>query len=236
MYAEIAANGSQHDEWVKLFTIDEINNDPTHSSPLPIAGEGWGEGGQGEATPYTNPLTVDFLKANPYLVLDTRHFDADFTSRLLAALSEAGPLDEQTDGLLIHGENFQALNLLKARYQGQVNCIYIDPPYNTGSDEFAYKDRYQHSSWLAMLQDRLSIARDLLLADGILFSSIDDIEQPLLRLLLDENFGVANRIANMVWKGATDNNPTRIAIEHEYLVWYAKTIASTAPVWKKRRQ
>ena len=143
LYAEIAANESQHAEWVKLFAIDEITNDPDHTSPLPL-GEGQGEGvrdeeDRSEGTPYTNPLTVDFLKANPYLVLDTRHFDADFTTRLLAALSEAGPLDEQMDGLLIHGENFQALNLLQARYQGQVNCIYIDPPYNTDASEILYK-------------------------------------------------------------------------------------------------
>ena len=181
---------------------------------------------------YSEPLSIEFLEANPYLVLDTRHFDADFTDRLLAALSDAGPLDEQLDGLLVHGENFQTLNLLRARYRGQVQCVYIDPPYNTGSDGFAYRDSYQHSSWLAMLKDRLTIARDLMRHGGVLMSSIDDIEQPLLRLLLDEEFGAANRIANMVWKGATDNNPTRIATEHEYLVWYARNLASSAPVWK----
>ena len=215
LYPEIAANAAQREEWVSLLAIDEIAGD-------------LGNGGTG----YSEPLSVEFLKANPYLVLDTRHFDADFTDRLLAALSDAGPLDEQMDGLLIHGENFQALNLLQARYREQVQCVYIDPPYNTGSDGFAYRDSYQHSSWLAMLADRLTVARESLSNDGVLLSSIDDIEQPLLRLLMDECFGASNRIANMVWKGATDNNPTRIATEHEYLVWYAKELTSTAPVWK----
>ena len=215
LYPDIAANADQRSEWVDLLAIDEIAGDLAN-------------GGTG----YTEPLTVEFLKENPYLVLDTHHFDADFTDRLLAALSDAGPLDEQMDGLLVHGENFQALNLLRRRYRGQVQCVYIDPPYNTGSDGFAYRDSYQHSTWLAMLKDRLAIARNLMRDGGVLMSSIDDIEQPLLRLLLDEEFGAANRIANMVWKGATDNNPTRIATEHEYLVWYAKNLASTAPVWK----
>ena len=215
LYPEIADNTAQCEEWIKLFAIDEVIGDLTNDN-----------------VDWSCPPSIDFLKANPYLVLDTRYFDPDFTDRLLAALSEDKPLDEQMDGLLVHGENFQALNLLKTRYQGQIPCVYIDPPYNTGEDCFPYRDRYQHSSWLAMLKDRLSIARELLSESGILFSSIDDIEQPLLRLLLDEEFGATNRIANMVWKGATDNNPTRIATEHEYLVWYAKEISATEPVWK----
>ena len=215
LYPEIAANRAQCEEWVELFAVDEIEGDLTNG------GVAW-----------SDPPTIDFLEANPCLVLDTRHFERDFTDRLLAALSDAGPLDDQTDGLLVHGENFQALKLLQARYRGQVQCVYIDPPYNTNGDGFVYRDSYQHSSWLSMLKNRLSIARELLSGDGIFFSSINDIEQPLLRLLLDERFGTANRIANMVWKGATDNNPTRIATEHEYLIWYAKDISSTAPVWK----
>ena len=129
LYAEIAANEAQHDEWVKLFAIDEIEGDLANGN-----------------TGYTHPLTVEFLKTNPYLVLDTRHFDRDFTDRLLAALSEAGPLDEQMDGLLVHGENFQALNLLQARYREQVKCIYIDPPYNTDASEILCKNGYKSSS------------------------------------------------------------------------------------------
>ena len=215
LWPEIAANDAQRREWVDLFAIDVISGD-------------LGDGGAG----YSEPLSDAFLKANPSLVLDTRHFDADFRDRLLAALSDVGPLDERTDGLLVHGENFQALNLLKARYSEGIQCVYIDPPYNTGGDGFIYRDSYQHSSWLAMLHDRLSITRKLLSTSGILFSSIDDIEQPCLRLLLDNDFGATNRIANMVWKGATDNNPTRIATEHEYLIWYAKEISNVSPVWK----
>ena len=108
-YPEIAANEAQREEWVQLFAIDEIKGDLT--------------------TPgYSMPLTAEFLKAHPTLVVDTRHFDADFTERLLEAI---GDVDEQTDGVLFHSENFQALSLMQARYREQVKCIYIDPPYNT---------------------------------------------------------------------------------------------------------
>ena len=121
LYPEIAANTAQREEWVELLAIDEIAGD-------------LGNGGTG----YSEPLTVEFLKANPYLLLDTRHFDADFTDRILAALSDAGPLEDHLDGLLVHGENFQALNLLQSRYWKQVDCIYIDPPYNTDSSSILY--------------------------------------------------------------------------------------------------
>ena len=165
-YPAIAANKAQHDEWLRLFAIDRID------AALTTPG-------------YTNPLTVEFLKANPFLVLDTRHFDRDLSDRLLAALSDAGPLDEQLDGLLVHGENFQALHLLQTRYQGQVQCVYIDPPYNTGNDDFLYKDSYEDSSWLSMMQNRLTLAYQLLDKNsGSHAISIDDRELSALLFLL----------------------------------------------------
>ena len=228
LYAEIAANESQRAEWVKLFAIDEINN----SSPLPL-GEGQGEGGrvregqgvkgegtQASATPYTNPLTVEFLKANPYLLLDTRHFDADFTSRLLAALSEAGPLDEQTDGLLIHGENFQALNLLKARYQGQVNCIYIDPPFNTDASPILYKNGYKSSTWSSLMENGLRVSRTLLSEEGVLVAAIDDEQQRELNFLLSGVFH--NRILGTILvRTNPSGRPTQsgYSVAHEYLIY-----------------
>ena len=203
LYAEIAANEAQHDEWVKLFAIDEIDDKPAHSSSLPL-GEGKGKGGRGEGKPYTNPLTVDFLKASPYLVLDTRHFDADFTDRLLVALSDAGPLDEQMDGLLVHGENFQALNLLQARYQGQVNCIYIDPPYNTDASEILYKNGYKSSSWLSFLENRVEVSKKFLANNGILCITIDDFEFHRCKSLLE---GVFSR-ETLLGVVAIKNNPS----------------------------
>jgi adenine-specific DNA-methyltransferase len=113
--------------------------------------------------------------------VDTRHFSEDFKWRLLAHFDD---LDEALDGMLIKSENFQALNLLLEKYRGKVKCIYIDPPYNTGSDEFLYKDRYQHSSWLSMMADRLDKAKELLSEDGAIFIHIDENEQSRLRMLV----------------------------------------------------
>ena len=78
------------------------------------------------------------------------------------ALSEAESLDEQLDGLLVHGENFQALNLLQARYQGQVDCVYVDPPYNTGDSEILYKNGYKDASWLMLIENRLIAGKKFL--------------------------------------------------------------------------
>ena len=222
LYAEIAANDAQREEWVNLFAIDAGNNEPTDSSPLPPGA------GQGEGAPYTNPLTVEFLKTNPYLVLDTRHFDRDFTDRLLAALSEAGPLDEQLDGLLIHGENFQALNLLQTRYREQVQCVYIDPPYNTDASEILYKNGYKSSSWLSFLESRIRASQKLLADDGILCLTIDDFEFHRCRLLLEDLFS-RELLLGVV---AIRNNPSGrstgkgFSIAHEYALFFGKSEAA----------
>lgn len=210
LYPEIAASEAQRREWVDLFTINEIAGD------LCNGGAGYGE-----------PLSVDFLKANPYLVLDTRHFGADFKDRLLSTLPDAGPLDEQTDGLLLHGENFQALNLLQARYGAQVKCIYIDPPYNTNSSEFLYKDGYPGSSWASMLSSRTLLARRLMSRDGLFFMQIGDEESARSRLLLDGIFlerkntvAVRRGIKNVQ---AQFSDITRLSGGHDVLHIYAKT-------------
>ena len=217
LYAEIAANDAQREEWVNLFAIDAGNNKPTDSSPLPLGA------GQGEGVPYTNPLTVEFLNANPYLVLDTRHFDRNFTDRLLAALSEAGPLDEQMDGLLIHGENFQALNLLQTRYRGQVKCVYIDPPFNTGEEGFAYKDGYRSSSWLSAMSDRIVLSRRLMSLDGQLVAHIDENEGENLHRLMGEIFGSDNYLGLMIWNKRNPKGDAKgLAIQHESILWAVK--------------
>lgn len=130
-YAEICANEAQREEWVKLFAINEIK-------PLVASGA------QSCITGYSVPLTEQFLKENPFLVLDTALFSEDFKRRLI---SEIDSLDEQCDGLLINSENFQALNLMQEKYKSSIKCVYLDPPYNTGNDNsFAYKDNFLHSS------------------------------------------------------------------------------------------
>ncbi|HXE75506.1 MAG TPA: site-specific DNA-methyltransferase [Candidatus Xenobia bacterium] len=177
LYPEIAANEAQREEWVKLLAIDDIKQD--------LARPG-----------YSVPLTVEFLKANKFLVLDTKHFGEDFKARLLHSITD---LDEQLDGLLIHSENFQALKLLNERYEGQIKCTYIDPPYNTGNDRFVYKDRYQHSSWLAMMGDRLALMTELMLEDGAIFVSIDGNERDRLKNLADVVLGPEHYLNTFVW-------------------------------------
>lgn len=211
LYPEIIANDRQHDAWVDLFAIDEVTADLTSS------------------VAYSKPLSPSFLKAHPSLVLDTALFPRDFKERLLAEFDD---LDGESTGLLVQGENFQALNLLSARYHEQVRCIYIDPPYNTGGDGFLYKDAYQHSSWLSLMADRLRLAREFLPDDGSIFVSIDDNEEARLRALMGEVFGDENYVANIIWqkKYAPQNDAKWLSDDHDYVLLAAKNREAWRPV------
>ena len=164
-YKEIAECKAQWDEWQSIFAIDGLSKDLLSSDISTLEGR------------------IAYMKESPTLVLDTRHFPPDFTDRLLASFEN---LDEMTDGLLVHSENWQALNLLQEKYWERVKCIYIDPPYNTGSDEFLYRDNYQHSSWLAMMSDRINLGERCSSKNGSFFISIDYNEDANLRLLLSQ--------------------------------------------------
>jgi len=104
------------------------------------------------------------------------------------------------DNRLIHGDNLLALKALEQEFTGKVKCIYIDPPYNTGSAFEHYEDGIEHSLWLNMMRDRLEVLRNLLRNDGSIWISIDDNEMPYLRLLLDEIFGRRNFVAQCIWQ------------------------------------
>jgi adenine-specific DNA-methyltransferase len=166
--------------------------------------------------------SVDYLQENPYLMVDSALFDFSFKQALLAAIHD---LDNGLDGLLIHGDNFQALNLLQERYRGQVKCIYVDPPYNTGNDGFLYKDVYQHSSWITAFENRLDISKPFLSNSGAIWVSIDSREHSNLRNLLDANFGVEEFVADIAvvnnWKGRQDK--AHIATAHENVFLYARS-------------
>ena len=101
------------------------------------------------------------------------------------------------DNLVIKGNNLIALYSLKKRYAGKVKLIYLDPPYNTGSDSFGYNDKFNHSAWLTFMKNRLEIAREMLSDDGMIFIQTDDNEHAYLRVLMDEIFGV-NRYLNTI--------------------------------------
>lgn len=158
---------------------------------------------------------------------------------------------DTTQNLYIEGDNLEVLKLLQTAYYRQVKMIYIDPPYNTGND-FVYQDdfrdpmaRYKeitsqttksnpetmgryHTNWLNMMYPRLRLAANLLRDDGVIFISIDEIEMPNLRKLCDEVFGEENHVADFVWhnKRGGGNDAKYVAVEHEYVIMYAKAISN----------
>jgi len=201
-YPEIAACEAQWVEWKELFHINEKETN------LFTSGKS------------KKDKRVAFLKAHPTLVLDTKHFDQDFTDRLLASFDD---LDELTDGLLVHSENWQALNLLRKLFASSIKVTYYDPPYNTSEETFVYKNNYHHSSWLTMMHSRTSILRTTFSEDGVLLVAIDDEELYRLKLVLDQVFGEANYLGTLV----VQSNPrgrgihSYYATSHDYYLVYA---------------
>lgn len=199
-YGEISTNQAQLEEWKRLFEVEEIEN-------------------------YTEPLTVEFLQSNLYLVLDTAFFSVEFKERLLASMDD---IDGQMDGLLVHSENFQALQLLQERFREQVKCIYIDPPYNTTASEIIYKNNYKHSSWTSFIFDRIFCSKCLMRDDAIFQIAIDDTENYNLKPICDNIFGQDNYVATI----CIQHNPRGradamyISPSHEYLQLYSRSYAN----------
>jgi adenine specific DNA methylase Mod len=161
------------------------------------------------------------------------------------------PENQNSGNVFITGDNLDALRHLQNAYRNKIKVIYIDPPYNTGQ-EFVYNDVFEfddeklkdvlgysddeikrlksiqgkssHSAWLTFMYPRLKLAQKLLTDDGVIFVSIDDNEQANLKLWMDDVFGEGNFAGQIVWQTATDNNPTQIATEHEYVLCYVKNI------------
>jgi adenine-specific DNA-methyltransferase len=147
------------------------------------------------------------------------------------------------DNLIIHGDNLKALKALLPSYAGKIKCIYIDPPYNTGNENWVYNDNVnspmmqdwlgkvvdkedftRHDKWLCMMMPRLKLLRDLLKEDGVIFVSVDDNEQHRFRILMDEVFGEENFIANIIWqkKYSPQNDAKYFSDMHDFIVVYAK--------------
>jgi adenine-specific DNA-methyltransferase len=168
--------------------------------------------------------SVANLKEEKYLVLDTKFFDMKFKYKLL---SEFDNLDEVINGILINSENFGALNLLQDRYREQIKTVYIDPPYNTGSDGFLYNDSYQHSSWMSFMYDRLALSKKIMTEDGAIFSSIDDAEQNNLKMLKDSIFGKDNFVSTMIRenKAGSGHDSKTLAIEYDYVQLFSKNFS-----------
>jgi len=202
LYEEILENEQQLDAWRDLYKLEQ-------------------EANQGLNRFRDNTLDANFLENHESLMVDTKYFDAEFTYTLLSIL---GDVDDAVDGLLIKGDNYHALNLLQEKYGDSIDCTYIDPPYNTGNDEFVYKDSYRHSSWLSMMSDRLEQAYDLLNDKGAFFSSIDDNEIHRLNELLSDTFGEENETGPLVIR----SNPRGrtldkyVAKTHDYVLSFVK--------------
>jgi adenine-specific DNA-methyltransferase len=203
-YAEIAGNDAQREEWRGLFAIEEIERDLTSPG-------------------YSVPLTPDFLKAQKTLVLDTRHFSPDFTARLLEAI---GNLDDLTDGVLFHSENFQALSLAQTRCRDTVRCVYIDPPYNTDASPIVYKNGYRRSSWASLLANRLDLDLRLRVRPSIRCIAIDDFEYPDLQGVL-ETLSHEVHHATVAVRSKPQGRPTAsgFSANHEYAIFWGQADA-----------
>lgn len=131
---------------------------------------------------------------------------------------------DEKDNLIIKGNNLLALSSILEKYKGKVKCIYIDPPYNTGSDSFKYNDNFNHSSWLTFMKNRLSIAKSLLSDEGVIFISIDDSEVAYSTILLNEIFGKENYIATLPTITNLKGNQDQFGFAgtHEYILVFAK--------------
>lgn len=199
-FKEIGENQRQVAEWKRLFNLDDITKGTFFSS----IGK--------------DKLSPQFLTANKSLVVDTCFFNQEFKAKLLESI---GSEETFLDGTIVKSENFQALNFLMPTYEGSIKCIYLDPPYNTGKDSFLYKDNYQHSSWLALMADRLRQGRKMLKENGLIFISIDDNELSSLSSLMNKTFGTSAFVSNFVWntEGHTDNQ-FEVKVNHEYVLLY----------------
>ncbi len=147
---------------------------------------------------------------------------------------EENPKFKHTDNLLIKGNNLIALHSLVKRYEGRVKLIYIDPPYNTENDSFTYNDKFNHSSWLTFMKNRLEVAHKLLSSDGVIFVSLDDKEAHYCKIIMDEIFKRENFIADICHKSrASVSNDKIISSNHNHILLFAK---NEREVFKKRKQ
>ncbi len=174
---------------------------------------------------------------NHHLTVPYHHLGALPTKSLLAK----GKNPSLHDNMIIHGDNLLALKALLPTHGGKVNCIYIDPPYNTGNEGWRYNDRMnnpmmkdwlgkevdrddltRHEKWLCMMYPRISLLHELLAEDGVIFVSIDDNEQHRLRMMMDEIFGEGNFVGTFIWEGTGKNDAKFISTTQDYIFTYAK--------------
>lgn len=166
--------------------------------------------------------TIEDLKANPTLVLDTKFFkDKNGTNTFKdKVLAEIDDLDNKTNGILINSENYQGLNLIKNKYQNKIDCVHIDPPYNTDTSGFLYKNEFKHSSWVTMMQNKVNLCLKLLNKDSLFMTHIDENEYESLFKVFDESKLINS--GTIIWdKRNPMNGGAGIANQHEYILCYS---------------
>ena len=173
----------------------------------------------------------DILQNEKYkfLPIDTKHLSKENKFVLLNAFEN---LETLLNGELIKSDNFQALNTLMPKYQGKIDLIYIDPPYNTGNDDFIYADKFNHASWLSMMNNRLELSKNILNDKGSIFVSIDDNEQANLKLLMDSVFGDENFVSNSIYEKVKirKNSAQYFSESHEHILIFARN----KDIWKRK--
>lgn len=217
MWADVLQNDAQIEEWRRLYAIDEIEANLFNGV----------ESGE-DQIPKTKDqkplLNKQFLDANQNLVIDTRHFPNEWKIKLLSSFED---LDAATDGVLIKADNFHALNLLQEKYREAVKCIYIDPPYNTDASPINYKNGYKNSSWICLIDGRLSLSRDFLPQNGVIAVAIDDTQQKELNFILSSNFQDA-LLGTVSLRANPSGRPTQagFSVSHEYVLFAGKSAAT----------
>ena len=190
----------------------------------------WEELEFGEINKKENLVTKKDLFGNKYkkLPVDTKYFKQDFKERLLEKLTEEDNLDDLIDGVLIKSENWQALNLLLEKYREKIQCIYIDPPFNTGTNEFLYKNKYLDSSWISMMFDRLALGKKSLKDDGSTYVRIDYHGNHYVRASMDMVFGRENHKNEILVNRTKEffksfKGIDKFMVANDYLLFYGKT-------------
>ena len=190
-WPEIIESKAQIDEWISMYAIDEA--------------EGW-----------TNPPSLDYLRQNQNLLIDTKHFNEDFKERLVASIDR---LDEQTIGLLINGDNYHAIRLLQKAYGNMIRCTYIDPPYNSPSSEVLYKNSYKHSAWLTLMHSRLLEGQRLQSEDGAVVIAIDKYEHNWLFDLCKDVFSEDDVVSVAIEHNKKGTQGDHFSYSNEYAIF-----------------
>ncbi|AHK15128.1 DNA methyltransferase [Thalassolituus oleivorans] len=197
LFELIIKNERQITEWKKLYAIEDFEG-------------------------YSESLSIEFLKKYKYLVIDTSNFDSSFRSTLLQSIDN---FDQKCNGLLLHGDNYHGLRLIRNKFLDQVKCVYLDPPYNTDVSAIPYKNNYRHSSWATMMNDRLALVQQTMSPASACYVSIDKNERDSLIGAMNQAFGEDNKVEELIWiQNTNDGRAKTFSTNHEYIEVFSKDL------------